>query len=221
MIETKITKVLIVDDHAHAREAIREQLSEYEDFTIIGEARSGEEAIFLSDQLHPDLILMDINMPDLDGLKTTKLIKERHPNIKIVILTVSEDSTHLFEALKQGAQGFLIKKVNPGDWYPYLKSVVSDNIPVSYELVNEVIQTISSHPRKSSTHTHPANPLSQREMEILKLVAKGYTNKEISNMIFISEYTVKNHLKNITKKLDIKNRVHLTRYAIENGWVEQ
>lgn len=158
-------------------------------------------------------------MPDLDGLKTTKLIKEKHPNIKIVILTVSEDSTHLFEALKQGAQGFLIKKVNPGDWYPYLKSVVSENIPVSYELVNEVLQTISSHPKKPISPK--TNPLSQREMEILKLVAKGHTNKEISNMIFISEYTVKNHLKNITKKLDIKNRVQLTRYAIENGWVEQ
>lgn len=219
MIDTNMTKVLIVDDHAHAREAIREQLSGYSDFTIIGEAKSGEEAIFLSDQILPDLILMDINMPDLDGLKTTKLIKEKHPNIKIVILTVSEDSTHLFEALKQGAQGFLIKKVNPGDWYPYLKSVVSENIPVSYELVNEVLQTISSHPKKPISPK--ANPLSQREMEILKLVAKGHTNKEISNMIFISEYTVKNHLKNITKKLDIKNRVQLTRYAIDNGWVEQ
>jgi DNA-binding NarL/FixJ family response regulator len=219
MIDTKITRVLIVDDHAHAREAIREQLSEYEDFTIIGEAQNGEEAIFLSDELEPDLILMDINMPGLNGLKTTKLIKERHPNIIIVILTVSEDSTDLFEALKQGAQGFLIKKVNPGDWYPYLKSVVSDNIPVSYEFVNEVIQTISNHPKKQSEHC--SSPLSNREMEILKLVAKGYTNKEISNTIFISEYTVKNHLKNITKKLDIKNRVQLTRYAIENGWVEQ
>ncbi|WP_318506617.1 response regulator transcription factor [Bacillus sp. T3] len=131
---------------------------------------------------------------------------------------MSEDSTHLFEALKQGAQGFLIKKVNPGDWYPYLKSVVSDHIPVSCEFVNEVIQTISSHPKKQTSHA--SNPLSQREMEILKLVAKGYTNKEISNMIFISEYTVKNHMKNITKKLDIKNRVQLTRFAIDNGWIE-
>lgn len=220
MIDTKITRILIVDDHAHAREAIREQLSEYEDFMIVGEAKSGEEAIFLADEIEPDLILMDINMPGLDGLKTTKLIKEKHPNIIIVILTVSEDSTHLFEALKQGAQGFLIKKVNPGDWYPYLKSVVSDNIPVSYDLVNEMLQTISSHPKKSVQQSAIPNPLSQREMEILKLVAKGYTNKEISNISYISEYTVKNHLKNITKKLGIKNRVHLTRHAIENGWIE-
>ncbi len=218
MIETTVTKVLIVDDHAHAREAIREQLSGYPDFSIIGEAKNSAEAIFLADELQPDLILMDINMPDLDGLKTTKLIKEKHPEMKIVILTVSEDSTDLFEALKQGAQGFLIKKVNPGDWYPYLKSIVSENIPVSSELVNEVIQTISNHTKENTAHKQ--NPLSQREMEILKLVAQGYTNKEISNMIFISEYTVKNHLKNITKKLDIKNRVQLTRFAIENGWVE-
>lgn len=216
MNDTKVTKVLIVDDHVHAREAIREQLSGYADFTIIGEATNGEEAIFLADQLQPDLILMDINMPGLDGLKTTKMIKDSHPNMIIVILTVSEDSTHLFEALKQGAQGFLIKKVNPGDWYPYLKSVVSENIPVSYELVNEVLQTMSSHPKKTGV----PNPLSQREMEIMELVAKGYTNKEISNIIFISEYTVKNHLKNITKKLDIKNRVQLTRHAIDSGWVE-
>lgn len=218
MLETKVTNVLIVDDHAHAREAIREQLSEYSDFFIVGEAKSGEEAIFLADQLQPDLILMDINMPELDGLKTTKIIKDKHPEIKIVILTVSEDSSNLFEALKQGAQGFLIKKVNPGDWYPYLKSVVSDHIPVSCEAVNEVIQTISSHPKKQELPQE--NPLSQREIEILQLVAKGYTNKEISELIFISEYTVKNHLKNITKKLEIKNRVHLTRYAIENGIVE-
>lgn len=218
MIETTVTKVLIVDDHAHAREAIREQLSGYPDFTIIGEAKNSVEAIFLADEFKPDLILMDINMPDLDGLKTTKLIKEKHPEIKIVILTVSEDCTDLFEALKQGAQGFLIKKVNPGDWYPYLKSIVSENIPVSSELVTEVLQTISNHTKENAAQKQ--NPLSHREMEILKLVAQGYTNKEISNMIFISEYTVKNHLKNITKKLDIKNRVQLTRYAIENGWIE-
>jgi DNA-binding NarL/FixJ family response regulator len=218
VINTAVTRILIVDDHTHAREAIRELLSGYPDFDIIGEATGGEEAIFLADQIHPDLILMDINMPDLDGLKTTKLIKERHPEMKIVILTVSEDSSDLFEALKQGAQGFLIKKVNPDDWYPYLKSIVSENIPVSGNLVNEVIQTISSHSKESATNKE--NPLSQREMEILKLVAKGYTNKEISNMVFISEYTVKNHLKNITKKLEIKNRVQLTTFAIENGWIE-
>jgi DNA-binding NarL/FixJ family response regulator len=220
MIDTKVTRVLIVDDHAHAREAIREHLSEYDDFLIIGEAENGHEAIFLADELKPDLILMDINMPDLDGLKTTKRIKEKHPEIIIVILTVSEDSTHLFEALKQGAQGFLIKKVNPGDWYPYLKSVVSEQIPVSCEVVNEVIQTISHQPKKAD-HPQTSNPLSQREMEIMKLVAKGYTNKEISHAMFISEYTVKNHLKNILKKLGIKNRVQLTRYAIECGWVEE
>ncbi|MGO4889661.1 response regulator [Anaerobacillus sp. MEB173] len=210
-------RILVVDDHAHAREAIREILSSYENFEIVGEAKSGEEAIEMTDQLMPDLILMDINMPGIGGLEATKVIKEAFPYVKIVIITVSDEITNLFEALKKGAQGYLLKNIQPSAWYEYLQAVALDEIPMSEDLAVRILQELS--PKKQADKTE--NPLSKREQEVLDLVAKGHTNKHISSILNISEYTVKNHLKNILQKLHLENRVQLARYAYEQGWVEK
>ncbi|GAA3407445.1 response regulator [Paenibacillus hodogayensis] len=208
-----LVRVLIVDDHKHAREGMRTILNMDPAFEIAGEAKSGREAIELTEACMPDLILMDINMPAMDGLEATKAIKEKYPYIKIVMVTVSDDIAHLFEALKKGAQGYLLKNLHPGEWHHYLKAVALDEAPLSRELAMRILQEFSHKrmPRFERT------PLTAREQEILALVAKGLSNRDIAVRLDISEHTVKNHLKNILQKLHLENRVQLARYAFEKG----
>ncbi|GGG15120.1 response regulator [Paenibacillus aceti] len=209
------TRVLIVDDHPHAREAIGDILSEDESFEIIGFAESGEEAVLQTEMWMPDLILLDIHLPGQDGLETTREIKLKFPYVKIVLVTVSDNVAYLFEALKQGAQGYLLKNLEPGIWLEYLRAVASEEAPMTSELAMRILQEFSlQKPNRTAQH-----PLTNREREILDLVAKGMTNREIAKDLDISDQTVKNHLKNIMHKLHLENRVQLTRYAMEQGWI--
>ncbi|MFP8644133.1 response regulator [Priestia aryabhattai] len=206
-------RILIVDDHAHAREGIRDILEEYEDFMIVGEGTNGQEAIELTEKLMPDIVLMDIGMPVMDGLEATKQIKLQFPYVKIVVITVSDDITDLFDALKKGAQGYLLKNLQSEVWYDYLRAFALDEIPMSKEIA---FQILKEFPQETSI-TKPDTPLSARELEVLQLVAKGLSNRDISTQLFISEHTVKSHLKNILSKLHLENRVQLTSYAFQNG----
>ncbi|GAK40202.1 response regulator transcription factor [Paenibacillus urinalis] len=211
------TRVLIVDDSAHARAAMESILSEEPLFDIVATASSGEEALVLTEEWMPDLILMDIRMPGMDGLETTRAIKQRYPYVIIVMVTVSDDVTHLFEALKQGAQGYLFKNLSSSTWLEYLKAVVSDEAPVNPELAYRILQEFPKTKKRDDGST----PLTTREREILNWVASGRTNREIADRLGISDQTVKNHLKNILQKLQLENRVQLTRYALEQGWIER
>ena len=206
-------RILIVDDHAHAREGIRDILEEYEDFIIVGEGTNGQEAIELTEKLMPDIVLMDIGMPVMDGLEATKQIKLRFPYVKIVVITVSDYITDLFDALKKGAQGYLLKNLQSEVWYDYLRAFALDEVPMSKEIA---FQILKEFPQETSI-TKPDTPLSARELEVLQLVAKGLSNRDISAQLFISEHTVKSHLKNILSKLHLENRVQLTSYAFQNG----
>ncbi|WP_245946937.1 response regulator [Paenibacillus cellulosilyticus] len=207
-------RVLIVDDHHHAREAICEILSYQPSFKVVGVGKNSAEALRLTDEFMPDLILMDINMPDMNGLETTRLIKLKYPVIKIVMITVSDDITHLFEAIKNGAQGYLFKNLSPSTWLEYLETIISDEVPFSRDIAGQILSEFSLLQPYDNDQ-----PLTPREREILGWVAKGLTNREIAFELDISEQTVKNHLKNILQKLHLANRVQLTRYAFENGWV--
>lgn len=206
-------RILIVDDHAHAREGIRDILEEYEDFIIVGEGTNGQEALELTEKLMPDIVLMDIGMPVMDGLEATKQIKLQFPYVKIVVITVSDDITDLFDALKKGAQGYLLKNLRSEVWYDYLRAFALDEVPMSKEIA---FQILKEFPQETSI-TKPDTPLSARELEVLQLVAKGLSNRDISAQLFISEHTVKSHLKNILSKLHLENRVQLTSYAFQNG----
>lgn len=210
-------RVLIADDHAHAREGMRDILSIDPTFVIVGEAVNGEEALAMTETVMPDMILMDISMPVMGGLEATKRIKERFPYVKIVMVTVSDDITHLFEALKKGAQGYLLKNLQPSAWHEYLRAIAIDEAPMSKELAFRILQEFSS---KGPNKPPAATPLTSREREILERVAKGESNKEIAAQFSLSEHTVKNHLKNILQKLHLENRVQLTRYALEHGLVD-
>lgn len=213
---SKTYRVLIGDDHKHARQAMRLILANDERFEIVGEATNGKEVIHLVEKCSPDLVLMDINMPILDGLHATGIIKERFPNVKIVIVTVSDDASDLFEALKRGAQGYLLKNLHPDYWLKYLHSVLTDEVTIPRAIANRMLKEF----HQTSEETQPNESLTSREQEVLALVAKGWSNKEIASHLVISEYTVKNHLKNIMQKLHLRNRVQLTRYAYEKGWVK-
>ncbi|WP_424765554.1 response regulator [Paenibacillus sp. sgz302251] len=210
-------RVLIVDDNEHAREGIRTILSGDPIFEIVAEGKSGMEAFELTEQLMPDLILMDIQMPGMDGLEATKKIKDKFPYVKVVMVTVSDDIAHLFDALKKGAQGYLLKNLSPESWHDYLKAIAVDEAPMTRELAFRILKEFSQTD-KSTSHT---DHLTTREREILGLVAKGLSNRDISLALDISEHTVKNHLKNILHKLHLENRVQLARYAYEQGWMGQ
>jgi len=208
------TRVLVVDDHAHAREAIREILSIDEHFEIIGMVNNGQEAIDFMEKWLPDLILMDIQMPIMDGLEATRRIKLIFPYVKIVMITVSDDMLHLLEALKRGAQGYLLKNLEPTTWLEYLHSIINEEAPMSRDVAYQILKEVNVTEKKKTE-----GRLTTRELDILYGVAEGWTNKEIAGKYDISEYTVKNHLKNILQKLQLQNRVQLTRYALEKGLV--
>ncbi|WP_248925202.1 response regulator [Paenibacillus hamazuiensis] len=209
-------RVIVADDHVRAREGIRSILQMDSEFEIVAEGTNGREAVELTGVWMPDLLLMDINMPEMNGLEATKRIKEKYPYVKIIIVTVSDDVADLFEAVKKGAQGYLLKNISPHSWIEYLKAVAGDEAPMSREFAVRLLREFSVKEHKAS----PKNGLTVREQDILELVAKGLSNREIADRLELSEHTVKNHLKNIMCKLHMENRVQLTRYVYEQemGW---
>jgi two-component system nitrate/nitrite response regulator NarL len=207
-------RVVLAEDHPMARRAIRSLLNEDEAFILIGEATNGKEAIQLTEESQPDVILMDINMPEMNGLEATRIIKQRYPNTKIVILTVSDDVADLFSAIQYGAQGYLLKNMDPDDWISYLHALLGEDKEVSRKMADRLF-----HQFKTEKHIEQPEiqVLTSREQEILSLVAAGENNRQIANHLIISENTVKNHIKNILYKLSLENRVQLTAYAVRNG----
>ncbi|WP_152392693.1 response regulator [Paenibacillus guangzhouensis] len=210
-------RVIVIDDSEMAREGIRMILESDPAFVVVAEGCSGEEVIALTEQWLPDLILMDIQMPGMGGLEATRQLKERYPFVKVVVVTVSDDIVHLFDAIKKGAQGYLLKNMKPEAWHEYLRAIAIDEAPMTRELAFRILKEMS--PMGAGKEQN--SPLTVREREILGLVAKGQSNKEISFQLDISEHTVKNHLKNILHKLNLDNRVQLARYAYEQGWMNK
>ncbi|MFD2444372.1 response regulator [Bacillus sp. CGMCC 1.16607] len=205
-------RVLITDDHPHAREAILEMLADDPHFIIVGQAKNGQEAIELS-RLHlPDIILMDIEMPMMNGLEATKVIKEKYPFIKIIMLSVSDNVADLFTAIQYGAQGYLLKNMDPDDWLQYLHSVVEGSVETAREMAGKLLYQFREKDMQNSPIIKSLTP---REKEILLLITEGITNKQIADQLFISENTVKNHIKNLLEKLKLENRVQLASYAIK------
>ncbi|GGB64159.1 response regulator [Fictibacillus barbaricus] len=209
---TQPIRLLLVDDHLLAREGVKEILEGQKEFEIVGEASNGVQAVEKTQELIPDLVLMDISMPKMNGFEATKEIKQQFPNVKVVMMTVSYDITDWFEALKKGAQGYLLKNLNTEDMLNGLKAYSMDEIPMSKEMAFRIWKEFKKDGQAEQS-------LSIREQEVLQLVAKGYSNKEISKELNISENTVKTHMKNILGKLQLDNRVQLASYAYDKGFV--
>jgi two-component system, NarL family, nitrate/nitrite response regulator NarL len=205
-------RVLIADDHPHARQAIRAILEEDSLFEIVGEAKNGREAIELCEAELPDILLIDIEMPIMDGLEATKIIKEKFPFIKVIILSVSDNVGDLFTAIQYGAQGYLLKNMEPDDWLQYLHSVVDGSSAATRDLAGKLLYQFRERDLQNAPEI---NSLTPREKEILLLVSDGLTNKQIAEQLFIAENTVKNHIKHLLEKLELENRVQLASYAVK------
>jgi two-component system nitrate/nitrite response regulator NarL len=201
-------RVLLADDSPLARRAIRTLLGRDPGFEVVAEAEDGSQALALARELRPDLVLMDINMPRYDGLLTTRLIKRELPHVVVVILTVSDDAGDLFEAIRSGAQGYLLKSLEPEDWLEYLRDL-TQGAAMPHALAQRILAEFTPP-------VAPAEPdlaLTEREHEVLHLVANAMTNKQVAAALYISEQTVKNHIKSIMQKLHARNRVELTLHA--------
>ncbi|MEH6992664.1 response regulator transcription factor [Neobacillus drentensis] len=206
-------RILIADDHPHARQAILAMLEDDPYFDIVGQAKNGKEAIKMSQQLNPDIILMDIQMPVLNGLEATKIIKDKSPYIKIIILSVSDNVADLFTAIQYGAQGYLLKNMDPDEWIQYLHSVVEGKSDATRGMAGKLLYHFRE---KDLQNTSLAKSLTRREKEILLLIGDGISNKKVAEQLYISENTVKNHIKNLLEKLELENRVQLAVYAIKH-----
>lgn len=189
------------------------------DFDVVGEAQDGEEALAKAKEVMPDIILMDVYMPGMDGLEATWLIKETLPYVKIVMLTVSEEDKHLFEAIKAGAHGYLLKKIQPEQFIQAMQGALRGEAPVSGATATKILEEFARLFPCGPEQDRPQEKLSPREREILELLTKGVTNKEIARELSIAENTVKNHLKNILAKLHLENRVQAATYALREGLI--
>lgn len=213
-------RILLVDDHALFRKGIAALLNGRPDFVVVGEAENGVEAVTIARQTKPDIILMDVNMPEQDGLETVKIIKQERPEVHIVMLTVSENDDDLFEAIKNGAQGYLLKDLNPSELYKFLEGVRRQEAPISGVMAAKILQEFTQPDPNHLERSDNPDELTEREMEVLELVVSGARNREIGEALHITENTVKIHLRNILEKLHVRNRIQAAVRAVQTGLVE-
>lgn len=212
-----IIKVLVADDHKLFRQGLISLMKTRDDFVeIVGEAETGEDAVKMADELRPDVILMDIYMPGMDGLQAAKEIRERFPKIAIVMLTSSERDGHLYEAVKIGVAGYLLKSLDATELFDLLMGVMKGEIAMTRSMAGQMLKAVA-HRAVDSEKGEQA--LTERELFVLRLVASGASNSEIADTLSISVNTVKSHLKNILEKLQLENRTQAATYAIKHGLV--
>lgn len=204
-------RILLVDYHALLRDGLAGLLNAQPDFEVVGEAQNGAEAVERTAELMPDLVLMDVDMPHMDGLVATERIKAALPYVTVVMLTVHDTDDKLFAAIRAGAQGYLLKDIRGVELGEALRGLARGEAPISRRLASRLLQEFARKPTVPS----PTTQLTPRELEILEMVAARKRNREIADALFISEFTVKNHLRNILAKLHLRNRHEAAEYARE------
>ncbi|MBX5446638.1 MULTISPECIES: response regulator [Sphaerobacter] len=210
--------LLLVDDHALFREGLASLLSYQPDFTVVGEAASGEEAVERARELVPDVVLMDIDLPGIDGIEATRRIKRQLPEVRVVMLTVYDDHERLFQSIKAGAQGYLIKNIRSAELLDQLRGLARGEAAISRRMAARILEEFARLERQAEI-LEPDGGLSPREVQVLELVALRLSNKEIAARLSISEHTVKNHLKNILAKLQLSSRRQAAAYAVAHGLI--
>ncbi len=214
-------RVLIVDDHSLFRRGISTVLTNQANISVVGEAANGLEAIEKAEKLKPDVILMDLNMPQCSGLEATQALQAKMPQVNILVLTVSENEADLFAAIKFGATGYILKNTEPEELVQAIYHIAQGGVILSPIMATKLLTEFKesgTDARDKDTTAEEAH-LSHREDEVLRLVAQGATNREIADSLFISENTVKTHLRNIMDKLHLANRSQAAAYAVKRGLV--
>lgn len=213
-------RIMLADDHKLFRRGLKALFAERKDMTIVAEANSGREAVDLARQLLPDVILMDIDMPEMDGLAATAMVHEEMPSVKIVMLTVSDYDRDLFDAIKKGASGYLLKDMEPEELFAMVLKVRRGEAAINGLLASRILSEFQGQSKTSVGHLPNINRLTDREIDVLERLVRGETNKEIADALTISENTVKSHLCNIMEKLHLRNRIEAAVYVVAKGLVK-
>lgn len=214
--------ILLADDHVVVRAGTRQLLERHPDISVVGEASTGTEAVDLAEKLSPDVVVMDVRMPDGGGIEATKRIKASHPDMAVLVLTAHDDDEYVFALLQAGANGYLLKTAEAEELVKAIRTVMRGELALSPTVAGKVVSQFTSGktlPDVLSTMKPDFGGLTDREMDILRLVGKGLTNKEIGRTLFISDRTVQAHLSNIFAKLDVNSRTEAVMHAVRNGWI--
>lgn len=208
--------MLIADDHHVVRRGLVFFLRTQKELDIIGEAANGKEAVELANKLKPDIILMDLFMPEMDGIQATKMIKIQHPDIKVMMLTSFSDQDHVIPALEAGASGFQLKDIQPDELVSSIRKIMDGESQLHPKATTHLLANLSRNKQEKSL----LQELTKRELDVLKEIAKGKSNKEIATSLFITEKTVKTHVSNLLGKLELADRTQAALYAVKNKLVE-
>jgi len=211
----KAIRILIADDHAIVRKGLKALLATEKDMTVIGEAENGAEAVEKAAALAPDVILMDIVMPELDGIEATRRVTAARPETRVLVLTSFAADDKVFPAVKAGALGYLLKDSSPEQLLGAIRQVHNGEPSLEPSIARKVLQELS-HPG-SGAGKPTTDPLTERELEVLRLIAQGLSNKEIASKIFVAEWTVRSHVSNILGKLHLASRTQAALYALKSG----
>jgi DNA-binding NarL/FixJ family response regulator len=211
-------KILIADDHHVVRRGLVFFLKTQKDIEVIGEAKNGQEAVEMTKRLNPDLVLMDLDMPIMDGIEATIQIKEDLPDMKIMILTSFSDQDHVIPAIEAGASGYQLKDIEPDELVRTIKRLLSGENQLHPKATSHLLSHMSN---KNRDIKPPSEDLTKRELEVLLEIAKGKSNKEIASSLFITEKTVKTHVSNVLAKLDLQDRTQAALFAVKNGLIEK
>jgi DNA-binding NarL/FixJ family response regulator len=212
-------RVVIADDHALVRQGIRQYLSSAEDIVVLDEAGDGNQAVALVDELDPDVLLLDISMPGMTGIEVTQSLKTNHPEVKILILTAYDEDPYVFSLLQSGANGYLLKNCEIDELLHAVRSVFNGKTVLSPLVADKIVNQIRRSSPVVQTHQDEGEDLSLRELEILRLAARGFTNKAIGQQIGISDRTAQGHLANIYAKLNVASRTEAVTEAVKRGLI--
>lgn len=221
----KKTRIIIADDHSVVRSGLRLLLQSSPDFTVVAEAEDGEEAVALVERHKPDVVIMDISMPKLNGIEATGIMKQNNPEIRIIILTVHEDEEYVYQMLRAGASGYVLKSAGKKEIFAAIESALSGERFFSPGISKLIIEGFIKRDKEQvqtqdQMQSHSKQQLTKREIEVLQYIAQGYTNRKIAEALFLSIRTINTHRTNLMQKLDIHDTARLVRYAIETGLVK-
>ncbi len=213
-------KVLIVDDHCVVREGISSILSIVDGIEVVGEAKDGQEAIEQARELLPDVVLIDISMPRMDGVAATRAIKNEHPHMGIVALTMYEEDQYIYDMIRGGATGYLLKNTDSSELIKAIQAVFRGESMINPSVASKILSEFSQLSEGKGRRTRSDHDLTDRELSVIRLLAEGKTNKEIANALDLSEKTVKNHVRNIFHKLHAYDRTHAAMLALRKGLID-